>query len=35
MGIGLAVGVCARYLGPEQFGLFSYSGAFVALFSLL
>ena len=34
MGVGLFVGVwVARYLGPEQFGLFSYAGAFVALFS--
>lgn len=36
MGIGLVVGVwLARYLGPEQFGLFSYALAFVALFSPL
>ena len=35
MGIGLLVGVwIARYLGPEQFGLFSYSAAFVTLFSI-
>jgi len=34
MGMGLLVGVwVARYLGPEQFGLLSYTGAFVALFS--
>jgi O-antigen/teichoic acid export membrane protein len=34
MGVGLLVGVwMARYLGPEQFGLFSYAGSFVALFS--
>jgi O-antigen/teichoic acid export membrane protein len=33
MAIGLLVGVwVARYLGPEQFGLFSYALAFVALF---
>jgi O-antigen/teichoic acid export membrane protein len=31
---GLLVGIwVARYLGPEQFGLFSYSMAFAALFS--
>ncbi|CAN2049940.1 Flippase [Candidatus Magnetomoraceae bacterium gMMP-1] len=31
--IGLFVGVwVARYLGPEQFGMFSYVGAFVSLF---
>jgi PST family polysaccharide transporter len=36
MGIGLFVGVwVARYLGPEQFGLYSYALAFVALFSTL
>jgi O-antigen/teichoic acid export membrane protein len=34
MGVGLFVGIwLARYLGPEQFGLFSFAGAFVALFS--
>jgi O-antigen/teichoic acid export membrane protein len=34
MGVGLFVGVwVARYLGPEQYGLFSYALAFVALFS--
>jgi O-antigen/teichoic acid export membrane protein len=34
MGVGLFVGVwIARYLGPEQYGLFSYALAFVALFS--
>jgi O-antigen/teichoic acid export membrane protein len=34
MGVGLIVGIwIARYLGPEQFGLFSYALAFVALFS--
>jgi len=33
MGVGLFVGVwIARYLGPEQFGLFSLATAFVALF---
>jgi O-antigen/teichoic acid export membrane protein len=36
MGVGLFVGVwLARYLGPEQFGLFSYALAFVVLFSPL
>jgi PST family polysaccharide transporter len=35
LGVGLAVGIwIARYLGPEQFGLFNYAGAFVALFSI-
>jgi len=34
MGVGLFVGVwVARYLGPEQFGVFSYALAFVTLFS--
>lgn len=34
MGVGLLVGVwVARYLGPEQFGLLNYAGAFVALFT--
>lgn len=34
LAIGLVVGIwVARYLGPEQFGLFSYALAFVALFS--
>lgn len=34
MGVGLLVGVwVARYLGPEQFGLFNYVVAFVALFA--
>ncbi len=34
MGVGLFVGVwVARYLGPEQFGLLNYAGAFVALFA--
>jgi len=33
MGVGLFVGVwIARYLGPEQFGLFSFATAFVGLF---
>ena len=36
MGFGLVVGVwIARYLGAEQFGLFNYATAFVALFSPL
>jgi len=36
MAVGLGVGIwLARYLGPEQFGLFSYALAFVALFSAL
>ncbi len=34
MVVGLFVGIwVARYLGPEQFGLFSYAGSFVGLFS--
>ncbi|MBT9168465.1 MAG: hypothetical protein DDT22_00505 [candidate division WS2 bacterium] len=34
MGVGLLVGVwVARYLGPAQFGTYSYALAFVALFS--
>jgi O-antigen/teichoic acid export membrane protein len=34
MGVGLFVGVwVARYLGPEQYGVFSYALAFVALFA--
>jgi O-antigen/teichoic acid export membrane protein len=34
MGVGLLVGIwVARYLGPSQFGLFSFALAFVALFS--
>ncbi|MCJ8319606.1 MAG: flippase [Colwellia sp.] len=34
--VGLFVGVwVARYLGPENFGLFSYSQSFVALFSTI
>ncbi len=33
MGLGLLVGVwIARYLGPEQFGLFSFASAFVGMF---
>jgi O-antigen/teichoic acid export membrane protein len=33
MVVGLVVGIwVARYLGPEQFGLFSYALAFVTLF---
>lgn len=36
MGVGLIVSVwLARYLGPEQFGLFSYAIAFVALFGAI
>jgi len=36
MSVGLVVGIwLARYLGPEQFGLFSYALALVALFSTL
>ncbi len=36
MGVGLFVGVwVARYLGPERYGLLSYSLAFVTLFSAL
>jgi len=35
MGVGLAVGISvARFLGPEQFGLFNYAVAFVSLFSV-
>jgi O-antigen/teichoic acid export membrane protein len=34
MGVGLAVGIwVARYLGPEQLGLFSFALAFVSLFT--
>ncbi len=34
MTVGLFVGIwVARYLGPEQFGLFSYAQSFVALFA--
>ncbi|WP_432772791.1 hypothetical protein [Francisella salimarina] len=33
MVVGLFVGVwIARYLGPKQFGVFSYAQSFVALF---
>ncbi|MDB9523229.1 flippase [Dolichospermum circinale CS-1225] len=36
MGVGLFVGVwVARYLGVQQFGIFNYATAFVALFSTL
>ena len=36
MGMGLLVGVwVARYLGPEQFGLFNYATAVVALFAAI
>ena len=36
MGVGLVVGVwVARYLGPEQFGLFSFATAFVGLFGAI
>ena len=32
--VGLFVGIwVARYLGPEQFGLFSYAQSFVGLFT--
>jgi O-antigen/teichoic acid export membrane protein len=35
MTLGLFVGIwVARYLGPEQFGLFSYAQSFVALFAI-
>lgn len=34
--VGLFVGIwVARYLGPEQFGLFSYAQSFVALFTAI
>jgi len=34
LGVGLFIGVwVARYLGPAQFGIFSYAVAYVALFS--
>ena len=34
LGVGLIVGVwVARYLGPEQFGLLSFAGAYVSLYS--
>ena len=36
MGIGLSVGVwVARYLGPEQFGLFNFALAFIGLFGAI
>lgn len=36
MVVGLFVGIwVARYLGPEQFGLFSYAQAFVGLFAVV
>ena len=36
MTVGLFVGIwVARYLGPEQFGLFAYAGSFVGLFSAI
>ncbi|MCL1472406.1 flippase [Argonema antarcticum] len=36
MGVGLIVGAwVARYLMPEQFGLFNYAGAFVGLFGAI
>lgn len=36
LGVGLVVGVwLARYLGPEQFGLFNYALALVALFGAI
>ena len=36
MGVGLFVGVwVARYLGPEDFGLFSFASAFVSVFGTL
>ncbi len=36
MGVGLIIGVwVARYLGPEQFGIFSYVLAFVGLFGAI
>src|SRR5215471_1741362 len=35
IGIGLILGVwIARYLGPDQFGLFNSAAAFVSLFSI-
>lgn len=34
--VGLLIGIwVARYLGPEQFGIFSYAQSFVALFSAI
>jgi O-antigen/teichoic acid export membrane protein len=36
MAVGLFVGIwMARYLGPEQFGLFSYTQSFVGLFTVI
>jgi O-antigen/teichoic acid export membrane protein len=36
MFVGLFVGIwVARYLGPEQFGLFSYAQSFVGLFTAI
>lgn len=36
MGLGLIIGVwVARYLGPEQFGLFNFATAFVGLFGAI
>ena len=36
MVVGLFVGIwVARYLGPEQFGLFSYAQSFVGLFAII
>lgn len=36
MGAGLVVGAwVARYLQPQQFGLFNYAGAYVALFTII
>ncbi|MBE9224335.1 flippase [Phormidium sp. LEGE 05292] len=36
MGAGLIVGAwVARYLQPQQFGLFNYAGAYVALFTII
>ncbi len=36
MAVGLFVGVwIARYLGPDKFGLFSYAGSFVGLFTAI
>ncbi len=36
MGVGLLVGVwIARYMGPEQFGVYNYAIVFVAMFSAL
>jgi PST family polysaccharide transporter len=36
MGVGLLVGVwVARYLGPEQFGLFSFASTFVGMFGAI